>query len=273
MRPRRYTYAYKTSDGRRHEASIEADSREAVFVALRRQGIRPIKVVAEDGSKANGEREEGERKREKVWRGVRLAYLASLVLLAPLVLALFFFQENPGKWSSLFSGVFWANPPASSSPRHQIYGDPALMEELYERGFAGVFDDPAGRYMAYFAQPGILPDERLLAKLRPAVLAGDGSKAPPAAVESPLEPSREILELKAIVAGMRQEMQDFLADGTSMVTYLNALSERQQEELGIYERIAAELEGEKDESVREQKNAALRALGLKTVPRPKSARR
>ena len=34
---------------------MEADSREAVFKALREKGIKAIKVVAADGSKANGE--------------------------------------------------------------------------------------------------------------------------------------------------------------------------------------------------------------------------
>ena len=51
----RYTYAYKTSDGARHEAAMDAESREAVFESLRAQGIKAIKVVAADGSKANGE--------------------------------------------------------------------------------------------------------------------------------------------------------------------------------------------------------------------------
>ena len=50
----KYTYAYKTSDGTRHEASIEAASRDTAFAVLRERGIRPIKVVAADGSKANG---------------------------------------------------------------------------------------------------------------------------------------------------------------------------------------------------------------------------
>ena len=50
-----YTYAYKTSDGRRHEDSMDAPSREAVFESLRARSIRPIKVVAaspEDGMEA-----------------------------------------------------------------------------------------------------------------------------------------------------------------------------------------------------------------------------
>lgn len=51
----KYTYAYKTSDGIRRESVIEAASREAVFETLRARGIRAIKVMAADGSKANGE--------------------------------------------------------------------------------------------------------------------------------------------------------------------------------------------------------------------------
>ena len=51
----KYTYAYKTSDGIRHEDSMNASSREEVFESLRAKGIKAIKVVAADGSKANGE--------------------------------------------------------------------------------------------------------------------------------------------------------------------------------------------------------------------------
>ena len=51
----RYIYIYRTSDGVRREGSIRAASREDAFAELRGQGIRPIKVIAADGSKANGE--------------------------------------------------------------------------------------------------------------------------------------------------------------------------------------------------------------------------
>ena len=45
----RFAYSYKTSDGVRHEASIEARSRDEVFSALRTRGIRPIKVSETEG--------------------------------------------------------------------------------------------------------------------------------------------------------------------------------------------------------------------------------
>ena len=66
----KYTYAYKTSDGVRHEESMNAASREDVFAELRKRGIKAIKVVAADGSKANGE-----------VRGVRKRIVAALVVL------------------------------------------------------------------------------------------------------------------------------------------------------------------------------------------------
>ena len=42
----KYIYAYKTSDGTRHQSSMNADSREEVFISLRARGIKAIKVVA-----------------------------------------------------------------------------------------------------------------------------------------------------------------------------------------------------------------------------------
>ena len=74
----KYFYAYKTSDGIRHEGSIEAESREAAFKALRAKGIKAIKVVAADGSKANGEIR-GFRLRTVIAVGVIAAVLGFLL--------------------------------------------------------------------------------------------------------------------------------------------------------------------------------------------------
>ena len=38
----KYTYAYKTSDGARHEAAMEAETWESKNEALRRLGLRTI---------------------------------------------------------------------------------------------------------------------------------------------------------------------------------------------------------------------------------------
>ena len=76
----KYTYAYKTSDGVRHEASMDAESREAVFAALRAKGIKAIKVVAADGSKANGEIR-GVRKRIVFLIAVTVAIGTALIVI------------------------------------------------------------------------------------------------------------------------------------------------------------------------------------------------
>ena len=74
----KYTYAYKTPDGVRHEGTISASSREEVFEALRGRGIKAIKVVAADGSKANGE-----------VLGVRKRIVSGIVILVAFATGLF----------------------------------------------------------------------------------------------------------------------------------------------------------------------------------------
>ena len=78
---------------------------------------------------------------------------------------------------------------------------------------------------------------------------------------------REVRELKQIVNGMRQELRAYLANGNGTPrSYWRRLIERTQEEMRIYERTRRELENEKNAAVWEQKNEALRRLGLRTIP-------
>ena len=101
----KYIYAYKTSDGVRHEESMNAASREEVFAELRKRGIKAIKVVAADGSKSNGE-----------VRGVRKRAVAALVALAAICAGVVAYFGG-----TRTAAVVAANS-AMSSPRHQIYG-------------------------------------------------------------------------------------------------------------------------------------------------------
>jgi len=51
----RFTYTYRSSDGQRHAAEIEAESRDDAFARVRTElGIKPIKVVAAEASPAEG---------------------------------------------------------------------------------------------------------------------------------------------------------------------------------------------------------------------------
>jgi len=258
-----YTYAYKTPDGIRHEATMEAPSREAVFSALRGRGIRPIKVVAADGAKANGE-----------LRGVRKRVVAALVGVAlAVVVALFFnISEKKAEISTLNSRL----ATAPTAPRHQIYGDPAIVGAFEAGAFEPFLSQPGDRRLAWFAQPGKIMSPKglssaALQRLGPreaaeleAVRASDA----PVASDDP----REVRELKQIVNGMRAEMCAYLANGNGTVrSYWRRLLERTRQEAQIYERTKLELARESDAAVWDEKNEALRRLGLRTIPNPKDA--
>lgn len=85
----RFTYFYKTSDGIRHEAEIDAVSRDAVFASLREKGIRPIKVIAQDGSRENG------AVRDK-HRGVVFQLILVTVIFGTAVACFFLFHTKYG---------------------------------------------------------------------------------------------------------------------------------------------------------------------------------
>jgi hypothetical protein len=81
--------------------------------------------------------------------------------------------------------------------------------------------------------------------------------------------SREVKELKQIVNGMREEMREYLANSNGTArSYWRRLNERTLSEMQIYERTRRELEKETRPEIWEQKNEALRRLGLRTIPAP-----
>ena len=255
----KYTYAYKTSDGVRHEDTMNAASREEVFAELRKRGIKAIKVVAADGTKANGE-----------VRGVRKRIVAVLVLVATICAGVAAF------FSGTRTAAVAAVNPETASPRHQIYGDPAIMESLERGDFSGILTREGDRLLAIFAQPGKLmcargTNPRTLSKDSAAQFSAYAKNELAAGkdVEISANDPREIRELKQIINGMRDELRTYLANGNGTPrSYWRRLNERTLSEMQIYERTKRELEKEKSSEVWEQKNEALRTLGLRTIPLP-----
>ena len=258
----KYTYAYKTSDGARHEAAMEAESREAVFAALRARGIKAIKVVAADGSKANGE-VRGAKVAKTAMAIVGFTAVASVLVLSFALYA--FFAAKKTSESAIIS-----------TPRHQIYGDPAIMEGLERGDFAAVLPRVGDQMLAVFAQPGKLmcakgTNPRLLDAAMEAAFTAYAKNELSAerniAIDAAEE--RELRELKQIVNGIREEMREYLANGNGTPrSFWRRLNERTAQEIQIYERTRRELEKETSEEVWEQKNEALRRLGLRTIPNP-----
>ncbi len=245
----KYTYAYKDSDGKRHEASIEAESRDAAFAALREQGIRPIKVVAADGSKANGA-PVGVRRRV-----VAMSILVAVVAAVGATTA-FLRIVRPAPVVDAFQ---------SDQTRRYPIGDAAIIEKGILTGWRDVFESEGDRFLASFAVPGVKAAQRntTVDEIKAAL-----ERSVPIANDDGLE-ARQI---KAMVAGMKQEARAYIAAGGSVVNYGRRLTERQDAEIAAYERTKADLERAKETmsgnaliNYWESQNEKLRNLGIRPL--------
>jgi len=244
----KYTYAYKTSDGIRHEDSMNASSREEVFERLRKQGIKAIKVVAADGSKANGE-----------VRGVRKRVVVALVALAAVGAGVVAYISGER------TGAATAPSFQTSETRRQVIGDVAVIEKGIRTGWADVFEHEGDRILASFAIPGV-----------PAATHNTSEDEFRRALGEKIEPlptdSIEVQQIKAMVEGMKQEARAYLAAGGKVADYGKRLIERQNAEIAIYNRAKAEIEAyrknmkpEELQIVLEERNDELRNLGIKPI--------
>ena len=248
----RYTYAYKTSDGVRHESTMVAKSRDEVFAELRKQGIKAIKVVAADGSKANGE-----------IHGVRKRVVAALVALVAVGVGIVAYLSGTRSGGDLDDSVTTAF--ATGQDRRQVIGDAAIIEKGIRNGWSNVFTLEGERFLASFAIPGVKAGQR-----------NTSEKEFTAALEHKCtvadSDSLEVRQIKAMVEGMKNEARRYLAAGGSIVEYGKRLTERQDAEIAVYNRVKADLEKARTTMFEsefmtywEKRNDELRNLGIKTV--------
>lgn len=245
----KYTYAYKTPDGIRHEASMNASSREEVFSTLRSQGIKAIKVVASDGSKANGE-----------VRGVRKRVVVSLLFAVALIVGgVAYFGGTHSNEDVAVSQL------QTDQTRRQIIGDVGIIEKGILTGWSEVFELEGDRFLASFAIPGVKPGQRNTSE-------AEFMRALESANEVKSSDSLEVRQIKAMVEGMKNEARSYLRAGGSVLEYGKRLTERQDAEMAIYERAKAELKRAKDTmssdkylDLWEERNNQLRNLGIKLV--------
>ena len=248
----KYTYAYKTSDGVRHEESMNAASREEVFAELRKRGIKAIKVVAADGSKANGE-----------IHGVRKRVVAALVAFVALgvgIVAYFSGTRSGGDLGDSATTAF-----ATGQDRRQVIGDAAIIEKGIRNGWSDVFALEGERFLASFAIPGVKAGQRNTSEKEFALALETHGKINP-------DDSLEARQIKAMVEGMKNEARRYLAAGGSIVEYGKRLTERQDAEIAVYNRVKADLDKAREAMTDnefmpywEKRNDELRNLGIKTV--------
>ena len=247
QKKRKFTYTYRSSDGQRHTAEIEAESRDAAFARVRTElGIKPIKVVAAEGeSGALGDRAlpDGRNKRYRwIWGA---AILAAAIL--AVVVGIWWW----GRAARPEAAPYQVMTPqgavtlsvATPLPRQMIPGDRRKIEEaVAQERDPPVFRFVAERWLARFAEPGrklpitggtpLAPDA--------AKMAAPHTSRPSSAdfVTALREPIRiastdftEVVDLKRIVTGMKREMRAYIAGGGTVEGYLAELEKRQRLEI------------------------------------------
>lgn len=221
----RFTYTYRSSDGQRHTAEIEAESRDAAFATIRRElGVKPIKVVAAEGPPP-------QVMPKRVPSRVLLAVVGAVFVVVGVVV---WFLVRGGGQSGAHPETITVNTPhgpmtlsvAAQLPRQAIPGDRQRIEKALES-----FKHPAERLLARFAEPGR------------AVVALEGERPTQAEFAACLrDPVRiastdftEVVDLKRIVTGMKREMAAYIAGGGTADQYIAELEKRQRLEISYRE--------------------------------------
>ena len=249
----KFLYTYRTPDNKQHRGEITAATKEAAYAALRAQGIKAGRVDDAPGifNKLFG----------KGKRWIAIVILGALCLVLGVV-AHRFRKEVKSAPVGIANALI-------SETRHQVIGDTAVIEKGIATGWAEVFPEEGERFLASFAIPGVPAGQR-------STRVEEIEAALSRRVEATEADSIEVRQIKAMVEGMKQELRQYLADDGTIVGYGKALVQRQEEELGYYNRAKAEIENAKKSGMGrarlvelwEKRNDSLRCMGIKLVPLP-----
>ena len=227
-----FAYTYRSSDGERHTAEIEAESRDAAFARLREEfGIRPIKVVRTAGD---------ETARTEPRPPRRVSRLAALILAAAAAAGVWLWMARDEGTSGAIRGTRRADANDGSMrlvahplPRQAIPGDRARIEGAAKR----IFNYDAERFLARYAEPGRLGEASTSMKSENVAPLASGGELPSEdefreCLERPImvapDDFTEWIDLKRIVAGMKREMKAYLAAGGTAREYCSELAKRQK---------------------------------------------
>lgn len=249
----KFLYEYKTSNNERRQGEISAASRDAVYAALKKEGIRPFKVELAPGF-VNHIASLGKR-------GIAIIVLTAIAAVSTLV------ALNAKKEVAVV--IQETRDAFDSQTRRQILGDVAEVEKGIRTGWKSVFVDEGECFLASFAIPGV-----------PAGVKTTNVEALEEALKREIAADKDdtlvARQIKAMVEGMKDELRNFIAAGGTIQQYGKRLVERQEQEISYYNRVKSELEAtlksgksrEEAEELLERRNADLRNMGIKTIPMP-----
>lgn len=262
----RFIYTYRSSDGERHTAEIEAENRDAAFAKIRTElGIKPIKVNAVDVAGDSGHAAAGKpRSRAKMWAAVVLTAAALAVAGGALWWMRRASDNAPYQVMTPQGPITYTT--AMPLPRQKIPGDRMRIEAARQTAF----QSPSERFLARFAEPG----RAIVAEQAEATPSDDEFKT---ALGRPIRIASndftEVVDLKRIVTSMKREMQAYLAGGGTAREYCEELAKRQKLETSYREnaekRLAGLLSNPKEAYAYWLKaNASLKSMGIYELPLP-----
>ena len=262
-----WSYSYKTSDGLRHEAEMVAPDRNTVYTELRKQGIRAIRVEERVAPIVR-----------QGFRGLHLRDWASISAVIVLLVAVAVLVQNHVRPRAE------AAPPETTAPKmraSRVKESPYRIEsEAVELktgarvarsrprrwlgpgarpAFAEIFKHPSEAYLANFAEPGVLPEPLPAPSDEVKADFFDVSDMP--IMISP-EDSRLVAELKRIVVGIKEEVFERVASGSSFEEVVDWLVERSRMEMDYRARAKERLD---DGASLEEANRALAAMGMAPI--------
>ncbi len=230
-----YQYLYQTKDNENRRGEIKARNRAEAYAALRKQGIRPYRLIGDDPVN---------------WRPWAIGGAITALAVAVVVLVVVLLRSPQG---------------AQALKRCQLVGDAQVIAAGVASGWEGVFESGLDRYLAAYAQPGWLFEPPALDEGDKASFASLLDADMPRSSDDP----PEIAQLKNIVMQMRSEMREYLASGGTVDDYLEFLSERQEREFKTRE-AARETLGKAPEEMRRRAwlnlNIRLEDMGIAPLP-------
>lgn len=239
----KFHYFYQSKENKNLDGWIVAKSRDDAYAQLRKQSIKPYKVVGKDPI---------------AWK--RWAAIAVLAVALAGTYAWLAFRSEPVA-------------PDEQFVRHQIYGAESVIRNGISTEWSACGLDEGERYLARYAQPGIRVAYRR--KTPETASAVDASLSRHLEVED-----SELLEyrqLKQIVESIKDELRAYIKSGGNVDGFLDRLQERQDQEVAYYNAANQELENAKATMSEDElynlwaaKNAELRAIGLPMLKEPLS---
>ena len=237
----KFHYFYQSKENKNLDGWIVAKSRDDAYAQLRKQSIKPYKVVGKDPI---------------AWK--RWAAIAVLAVALAGTYAWLALRSEPVA-------------PDEQFVRHQIYGAESVIRNGISTEWSACGLDEGERYLARYAQPGIKVAYRR--KTPETASAVEASLSRHLEVED-----SELLEyrqLKQIVESIKDELRAYIKSGGNVDGFLDRLQERQDQEVAYYNAANQELENAKATMPEDElynlwaaKNAELRAIGLPMLKEP-----